>query len=61
MYNCKYKELSEYEFQEIMDLWLEAEIQLWKREKKTSRVYNFPSSAYKMKDEMNSQIACPLA
>ena len=28
MYNCKYKELPEYDFQEIMDLWLEAEIQL---------------------------------
>ena len=27
--------------------------------KKTSRVYNFPSSTYKMKDEMNSQIAFP--
>ena len=26
--NCKYKELPEYDFQEIMDLWLEAEIQL---------------------------------
>ena len=33
MYNCKYKELSECDLQEIMDLWLEAEIQLQKRDK----------------------------